>query len=284
MADAKSQDPYIKSLLSRFPDYNSFKVSDFKRLMDGDLRVLLGSIANKYRHEELIPESFIEQYGEKAMEKMALALQSEANRRGKPETYAIGILNSGLSYSARALENFDYKGSVNSDVDASATLIDGSTRQSTAPNILNYQVFQEARALMARNEAARQQGTYTPQTSFDVVVPEQAIKAVVAANKNLPASLGEKRFAFAAEDELACISGLATRAGASQNIKPITLQYEDATACVVPAVISQIFNPNKPDIDAGLAWAVCYIQGDLELKSPLSRNAILSSCANSTSR
>lgn len=284
MADAKSQDPYIKSLFSRFPDYNSFKVSDFKRLMDGDLRVLLGSIANKYRHEELVPESFIEQYGENAMEKMALGLQSEANRRGKPETYAVGMLNSGLSYSAIALNSANNLGSVNSDVAASATLIDGSARESTAPNILNYQVFQEARALMARNEAARQQGTYTPQTSFDVVVPQPAIKAAVAANKNLPASLAEKRFAFAAEDELACISALATRAGASQKIQPITLEYENSTACAVPGVISQIFNPNKPDIDAGLAWAACYIQGDLDLMTPVARNNVLSSCAKSTSR
>jgi hypothetical protein len=257
-------------------DYQTFTVSDFSKLRDAEIRTIIGAFAFKLQPEVLIPQSFVRTYGENAAGEMMLAIEREVTRRGKPEIYATATLNGGLGGKARAINpNMPM---FNSDVPASVTLADNSIRRSTAPRILNFQVAQDALALMEKNEAARQQGTYTPQQSFDVTIPQSVIAAVVDANKQIPSTLRSQGFSFTAADELAFMSGYATRAGASRDIGPVSMQYPPSAVCPAKKITNQIFDPNKPDVDAALAWAAGYIQSDVDQMSPPQRSAALSAC------
>lgn len=271
-------DRRLQLIMEGHPDYQNFGASDFSKLTDSELRTVMGAFIYKLDPQVLIPQSFIRQYGDDAAGEMMLAVEREATRRGKPELYAIATLNGGIG-NATLKTNPNLR-TVNSEVPASITLADNSVRHSTAPKILNFQVAQDALALMANNEAARQKGNYTPQTSFNVIIPQSAIAAVVAANINngVPARLSTQGFEFTAGDELAFMAGYATRAGASRDIGPVNMQYPSSAVCPSQKITSQIFNPNKPDVDAALAWAAGYIQSDVDQMPAAQRNAALSAC------
>ncbi len=273
---ADPADPRVKIFLSLYPDYQNFTASDFSRLSDAAMRTITGAFANKVAPGALIPQSFIRTYGDDAASEMMLAVERELMRRDKSETYATATLNGGIGNAALAID--PNTRSVNSDVPASVTLADNTVRHSTAPKILNFQVAQDALALMAKNAAARRQGSYTPQTNFDVTIPQSIVAAVAGANKGLPAKISTTGFSFSVTDEAAFMSGYATRAGASREIGPVTMQYPENAVCGAQTITSQIFNPNKPDVDAALAWAAGYIQSDVDQMRPAQRNAALSVC------
>ncbi|MFN7611779.1 MAG: hypothetical protein ACK5VT_08050 [Alphaproteobacteria bacterium] len=268
-------DPRLKILMDLYPDYQSFTASDFRRLSDSALRTVIGAFAHKLTPQVLVPQSFVRQYGDDAAGQVMLAAQREALRRGKPEIFATATLNGGLGGEADKITGGDSR--VNSEVVASVTLADNTVRRSTAPKILNYQVAQDAIALIAKNEAARQRGTYTPQTYFNVVVPQSAIAAVVAAN-NLPQQLAAQGFDFVAHDEIAFMSGYATRAGASREIGHIHLDYPSTMLCNLDKGVSRIANSERPDIDAGLAWSLGYAQRDLDEMPAQQRTVISANC------
>lgn len=286
MADLEAaRTALMQNILERYPDYHRFTVNDIRRLQDFDLRGILGVFSHKSVNPQgMIPQSFISQYGEAAAAELVIAIQDEATRRGKPELYATGTLSGGLSNEARRLPGFKYEGSMNSDVPASVTLADNTVRHSTAPKILNYQVAQSALELMASNEAARRKSAYTPQTQFSVTVPQSAVAAVVSANKNLPPSFANLGFSFTARDELAFLSGYATRAGASRDIGPITMEYPPSAVCPAHEKASEILNPSKPDIDAALAWAAGYIVRDVKEMPLAQRSVAVAACSDSIKR
>jgi hypothetical protein len=280
MSDNKAaREEILKIITDLYPDYQNFSAGDFSRLSDSVMRTITSSFAHKTSPEMLIPQSFIRQYGDDAAAEMMLAVERELARRGKTETYAAATLSGGLRNSLATIEqpakNDD---PINSNVTASITLVDNTKRTATAPKILNFVVAQEALALAAKNEAARKQGTYKPQTEFGVVVPQNLINAIVAANKQLPKQLADKTFGFGAGDELAYMSGYATRAGASREVGPVTMEYPPSAVCALPKITSQLFNPNKPDIDAALAWAAGYIQRDVDQMPETQRNTVLAAC------
>lgn len=267
---APAPDQRLALIMEGHPNYQNFTESDFSSLTDAELRAILASFALKFQPEALIPQSFVRQYGENAAGEFALAIEREATRRGKPELYATAVLSAGLGNASGVR--------INSDVPATAPLADGSTAVSTAPRILNFQVAQNALVVIARNEATRQQGTYTPQTSFQVSIPQSAIAAVVAAHPQAPQSLATQGFSFAAGDELAYLSGYATRAGAARDIWPITLNYPPNAVCAMPAMRARIFDPRRSNEDAGAAWAAGYIQSDLDQMQAQQRQAVLAVC------
>ncbi|MFN9002067.1 MAG: hypothetical protein ACK5VT_00405 [Alphaproteobacteria bacterium] len=269
-------DPRLKILMDLYPDYQSFTAADFRRLSDAAMNSITGAFAHKVAPEALIPQSFVRQYGDDAAGEMMLAVQRELLRRGKTETYATATLNGGIGNAARAIN--PNTPVITSDVPASVTLTDNTVRHSTAPRILNYQIAQDALALMARNEAARKQGTYTPQTSFEVTIPQSISAAVADANKGLPASIRTTGFSFLVEDEAAFMSGYATRAGASRDIGPVTMQYPASAVCPAQKITSRIFNPSASDEDAALAWAAGYIQSDVDQMPAPQRNAAVAAC------
>ena len=279
MSDPKN--PYLPLLLELHPDYQSFTASDFKKLQDFELRSIVASFAHKLQPQDLIPATFIREYGEDAAGEMMMAVERELVRRGRAELFATATLNGGIGNAGKKI-NPNLK-TVNSDVFASVTLADNTVRRSTAPRILNYQVAQDALTLMAKNEAARKDGTYVPQTSFEVTVPQAAVAAVVAANKDIPQQLATRDFNFLVGDEFAFMSGYATRAGASREVGPINMQYPPSAICPAQKITNQIFNAHKPDIDAALAWAAGYIQSDVDQMPAPQRSAALAPCPAKTS-
>lgn len=263
-------DRRLELLMESHPNYQNFTANDFRSLRDAELRGIIAAFAVKLESEVLIPQSFVRAYGENAGSEFMLAVQREATRRGQPEMYAIAALNGGVGNASGAR--------VDSNVPATVQLADGTTATSTAPRILNFQVAQDALKVIARNEAMRKAGTYTPQTSFQVSIPQSAIAAVVAAYPQLPQTLARQGFKLTAGDELAYMSGYATRAGATRDIAAVTMDYPQSAICAIPTVTAQVANPNKPDVDAGLAWAAGYIQSDVDQMPASQRNAALAAC------
>lgn len=101
-------------------------------------------------------------------------------------------------------------------------------------------------------------------------IPPSVIADIVAANPGLaanprvPDALTAAELGFMANDGLAFMSGYATRAGASRDIGPITLEYNPATLCSLDKGVSRIFDTNRTDLDAAMAWAAGYMQREVD--------------------
>ena len=271
-------DPRLAILLEGYPDYQNFRASDLKKLSDTELRIILGSNATKNAPEAFIPRAFVRQYGDDAAGEFALAVEREASRRGKPELFATGVLNGGIGNAAYQL-NPKVK-PINSDVPVVFTLSDGTSHVTTAPRAFNHQIANDIALQMAHNEAARQQGTYTPQPSINVDVPQEVVAAVVNANsdKGVPVSLAKQGFSSTIGDEAAFFAGYAAKAVSPSEIGKVELNHPTSSFCNLDRGVSRIFNTNRPDLDAALAWSVGYMQREMDEMPAAQRTALLASC------
>ncbi len=260
----------LDAIMAAHPNYQNFKPGDFTQLREDELRTMLGMIAAKVQIDTLIPRSFTQQFGDNAPAELALALERAAAKRNQSEMYARALLDGGLSGESHI--------GIESNVAASLDLAGGKTVRSTAPRILNYVITQDAVEQMAKNEAARQQGTFTPKTNLDVTIPPSITAPIVKANPRLPQSMVNTVYAVSVGDETAFMSGYATRAGASNDIGPVTIQYPEGAVCSLPKIVGQIFDPKKPDLDVGLAWVAGYIQRGFDQMSPADQNQLMAQC------
>jgi hypothetical protein len=272
-------DPRLAIFLEGHTNYQNFTAADFSSMTNTELRTITSAFAFKINPEALIPQSFIQQYSDTAATELAIVVQREAVRRGIPELYATAFLSGGIGGASKRLGSRD--NGINPYVLAPLTYADGTTRQVPAPQIVNFQFAQDALALIAANETARQQGTYKPTTSLQVVVPQSATAAVARSN-GLPTAVADNiassTFSFPVADELAYLSGYASRAGASRNAGQLSLQYPTSAVCPAQRAGERIFDKNKPDIDVGLAWTAGYIQSDVDQMSAAQRTTALAAC------
>ena len=96
--------------------------------------------------------------------------------------------------------------------------------------------------------------TYQPIFDVDVLVPQEAVRAIVAANPGLPRSIANQPYDLIVRDEIAFLAGYASQAGASRNIAPINVPLTQQDFCSAPIIRNDVFRPNAPDVDIGEAF------------------------------
>ncbi len=247
MADktrARTRANILRHLHEDYPDYQRFKPADFDRLSDIHLRGVMASFVVKLDTKEFVPESFTAQYGDRAEGETMLALVRAAKKRGKPEFFLTGILNSGLNDAAKNPDK-----PINSDIKVVSSELTSTPVTSTAPRLLNFKIGQEIMLRMNKNDRS---------TTIKIVVPQDAIDAAIVAN-NLPADLKKYEFPFDIADEAAFMAGYAARAGASREIGPLSMTYQDGAVCALSGTIARLANSNQPNIPAIHGWAAGYI-------------------------
>lgn len=267
---------HLENLLQRFPNYNSWTAANFSALQDNDIRGMLGAFGiQQPDRAKFIPQSFITRYGDAAAFEFNHALLQAATRRGRPALFFEGVISAGIDTIGAAPRNLP----IRQDVTGNITLSDGTVRRATPSAMVSYSAAQDIMQVMAQNETARRQGTYTPQTAVTLSIPREAMVAIRSVNPQVSPAVLDHTYTFVTSDEGAYISGYASRMGAANAIGPITMNYQpDQSTCPSIRKAAEIFNTSRPDSDVALSWASGYIQADLDLMTPAARNAATSGC------
>lgn len=270
-------------IFQNHPNYNSFRETDIATLSDVELRGLLGTIAVKLNgYESLIPQSFVREFGADATAKFMQALAFDAARRGKPAMYALALLNGGLDYLTPDAVNS------NVAVNLPVTSATGQTTvRTTAPEAFNFAVA--STAITAANDRYNAEtismingrpSTYQPIFDVDVLVPQEAVRAIVAANPGLPRSIANQPYDLIVRDEIAFLAGYASQAGASRNIAPISVEITPEDFCEAPIIRNNVYRAGTRDVDIGDAFAAGAAMRRLDTMTDAQFQSTIAACPN----
>lgn len=279
-------DPFRAGLLQRYPNYNNFRETDIATLNEADLRGLLGIIGEKLNgYESLIPQSFVREFGADATAKFMQTLAFDAARRGQPALYALALLNGGV-----ASENDRSNGAaaVNSNVAVNLPVISATgqtTVRTTAPEAFNFAVA--STAITAANDRFNAEtismingrpSTYQPTYEALVRVPQEAVRAIVAANPGLPRNIANENYSIPVRDEVAFLAGYASQAGASRNIAPINVPLTQQDFCSAPIIRNNVYRAGERDVDIGDAFAAGAAIRRLDTMTDAQYDATIAAC------
>lgn len=280
-APSVADSTFRAGLLQRYPNYNNFRETDIATLNEADLRGLLGFIGAKVNgYESLIPQSFVREFGADATAKFMQSLAFDSARRGQPAMYALALLNGGLDGISR--DGVDSNVAVNLPL-TSAT--GQTTVRTTAPEAFNFAVA--STAITAANDRYNAEtismingrpSTYQPIVDVDVLVPQEAVRAIVAANPGLPRSVANQPYDLIVRDEIAFLAGYATQAGASRNIDEINVPLTQQDFCSAPIIRNNVYRAGERDVDIGDAFAAGAAIRRLDTMTDAQYDATIAAC------
>lgn len=287
-APSLADGPFRAGLLRRHPTYNNFRETDIPSLNIAELRGLLGSIGAKLNgYESLIPQSFVREFGADATAKFMQALAFDAARRGEPALYATALLNGGLG---ERNDRSNGAPAVNSNVAVNLQLTSATgqtTVRTTAPEAFNFAVA--STAIAAANDRYNAEtismingrpSTYQPTFDLSVFVPQEAVRAIVAANPGLPRSVANENYSLRVRDEVAFLAGYASQAGASRNISPISIEITPEDFCEAPIIRNNVYRAGTRDVDIGDAFAAGAAMRRLDTMTDAQFQSTIAACPN----
>ena len=257
---AEQENTLPLQLRKSYPGYDSWNIKDLSQLKDETTASILNSFTRKDKDRiEYIPKSIIAQYGDAAPHKFALALLRLEVSKGNTEAFFNALIEGGVVGT--------YKLPLSTDLDLTGkTFIahEGTQHAATPAAITNWDVVEKIGLIAAKRAAEKVSGKPpAPVTEFEVCIPATAMKAVVNSNVqiNFPTSAARTPLCLDGSDELFYISGYLTAMGVSNSIGKIT---RNGIPDSILAEGSQVFDPNRPDMDVYRAWHGGFHQGETD--------------------
>lgn len=247
----RSATEYLRLLRATYPNYDTWLPNDFRQIDDEFIYGIRTAVAMQVMDaEDFMPRAFIQRYGQNAPAIFMQTIMAEADRRNIEDGVYEGMLVGAFTSHA------------NITPEAAGDLVRDTTGPFNGPNgvvqtspeaMLNY--------VMSSNMVAEHDGR--------AIIPRQAAEAFIAANPHLlPAELANLGIIFEGSDELAFDAGYMTRAGLSQDIAPLAMNYDPRVAMqTLPAVARDIFAADVPDLNVTDAWAAGWIAADMKIRN-----------------